>query len=71
MSGYTDTYIHGDKSLTDTDRHTFIPVCLFICCGNKYVAYCDGVLVFGGETLHYLIMMMSVCCVANDVIGLS
>ena len=25
----------------------------------------------GRETLHYLIMMMSLHCIANDVIGLS
>ena len=40
------------------------------CHVNKYVPYYDGVLVFGGETLHYLIMMMSLHCAANDVIGL-
>ena len=43
----------------------------YYCCRNKYVPYYDGVLVFGRETLHYSIMMMSLHYAANDIIGLS
>ena len=42
-----------------------------MCHGNKHVLYYDGVLLFGRETLHYLIMIMSLHCTANDIIGLS
>ena len=42
-----------------------------MCHGNKYIPYCDEVLVFGRETLHYSIMIMSLHYIANDIIGLS
>ena len=40
------------------------------CCGNKCVPDCNRVLVFGGETLHYSIMMLSLCCITNDIMDL-
>ena len=30
----------------------------------------NRVLVFGGETLHYSIVMMSFCCLINDIMDL-
>ena len=38
------------------------------CHGSKCVPDCNRVLVFGGETLHYLIAMMSLCYIINDII---
>ena len=47
-------------------------VCMYVCIchGNKCVPDCNRVLVFGGETLHYSITMMSLCCIINDVMDL-
>ena len=76
---YVDTYFSNMCSCTYIymyahvylHKYKYIHMHTYMCCRNKYVPYYDKVLIFWWGTLHYSIMMMSLCYVANDIISLS
>ena len=57
--------------------YEFMHMCMYVgrhvymCSRNEYIPFGVEFQCFGGKTLHYSIMMMSLCYVASDVISLS
>ena len=71
---YVCTYIHGEPCMPNTHKQTDTHVCLQTCMHMSLEQVCfpmtNRVLVFAGETLHYLIAMMSFHYIINDVMDL-